>query len=133
MRLATFSLVNPLNPFNASVIGRVGVNADPQGIVRYVLTDKGPLFKSAGYLCGAPFNPAGGVLCPEAALGVPTNVSGNELPNSPELSYSMALNKDFISDSAITSLRLVHRFQAKRFGDVYNSTRASAVSRNSGM
>ncbi len=80
-------------------MSRVGVNADPQGIVRYVLTDKGPLFKSAGSLCGAPFNPAGGVPCPAAALGVPTDVSGNELPNSPELSYSMALNKDMISDN----------------------------------
>ena len=123
--IGTFSLINPLNPFNATSIDSVGVNADPQGIVRYVVTDKGALFKSAGSLCGAPFNPAGGVPCPAAALGVPTDVSGNELPNSPELSYSMALNKDIISDNAITSLRLVHRFQAKRFGDVYNSTRSS--------
>ena len=120
-----FSLIDPLNPFGASNFNSGGANADPQGIVRFLITDKGLLFKSAGYICGAPFNPAGGVLCPEAALGIPTNVSGNELPNSPELSYSMALNKDMISDNGITSFRLTHRFQAKRWGDVYNSERAS--------
>ena len=40
-----------------------------------------------------PFNPFGGVV--ESGLGTPVDVSGNKLPQSPELSYSIAMNKDF--------------------------------------
>ena len=123
--IGSFSLINPLNPFNASNFNSAGVNADPQGVVRFMITDKGVLFKSAGSLCGAPFNPAGGVPCPAGAQGIPTDVTGNELPNSPELSYSMSLNKDVISDNGVTSFRLTHRFQSERWSDVYNSERGS--------
>ena len=61
--IGDFSLVNPLNPNGATQLLSPVINADPQGIVRYAVTDAGVIFKSAGSLCLAPFNPAGGVPC----------------------------------------------------------------------
>ncbi len=52
------------------------------------------------------FNPLGGVLCPEAGLGTPVDVSGNQLPQSPEKSYSVSLNQDFNSSKGKTTARL---------------------------
>jgi outer membrane receptor protein involved in Fe transport len=47
-------------------------------------------------------------------------VSGNKLPQSPELSYSIGLNKDVIGENGSTRLRLVYRFMSEREGTVYN-------------
>ena len=118
-----FSLISPTNINGATTrIGPVA-NGDPQGIVRYGMTDKGLIFKSAGYVCTQAFNPLGGVPCPESGLGTPVNVSGNQLPQSPELSYSLSLNKDFLQSSGVTSARVTYRFQAEREGDVFNTDR----------
>ena len=73
-------------------------------------------------MCSLPFNPLGGVPCPEAGLGTPVDVSGNKLPQSPELSFSLGLNKDFSTDNGVTSARLVYRYMGEREGDVYNQT-----------
>jgi outer membrane receptor protein involved in Fe transport len=119
-----FSLISPVNINNMTAILSAPISLDPQGILRYVLTDKGPLFKSAGYVCTVAFNPLGGVLCPEAGLGTPVDVSGNQLPQSPEKSYSVSLNQDFNSSKGKTTARLTYRYQGKREGNVFNSDRS---------
>ena len=121
--IGDFALVNPLNPNGATSAGNVGINADPQGVVRYVVTDAGVIFKSAGSLCLVPFNPVGGVPC--ANTGNLTDVTGNQLPQSPELSYSLSLNQDYNTDGGVTTFRLTYRYQSERFGDVFNSERAT--------
>ena len=89
--------------------------------------------KSAGYLCmakgadiatvaGGGFNPLAGAGCPVAANLV--DISGNTLPQSPELSYSIALNHDFEMENGMLTARLVHRFQGEREGNVFNTDRA---------
>ena len=116
-------MINPLNPNGATSAGNVGNNADPQGVVRFVVTDAGVIFKSAGSLCLAPFNPVGGVPC--SNTGNLTDVTGNQLPQSPELSYSLSLNQDYNTDGGVTTFRLTYRYQSERFGDVFNSERAT--------
>ena len=89
--------------------------------------------KSAGYLCMAKgadigvvaaggFNPLAGALCPIAPNLV--DISGNTLPQSPKLSYSIALNQDFETENGMVTARLVHRFQGEREGNVFNQDRA---------
>jgi outer membrane receptor protein involved in Fe transport len=121
--IGDFALVNPLNPNGATQLLSPVINADPQGIVRYAVTDAGTIFKSAGSLCLAPFNPAGGVPCSNP--GILTDVTGNQLPQSPELSYSLSLNQDYNTDGGVTTFRLTYRYQSERFGDVFNSERAT--------
>lgn len=119
-----FSLISPVNINNATSILTDPVLVDPQGILRYVMTDKGLLFKSAGYVCTQAFNPAGGVFCPASGLGTAVDVSGNKLPQSPEESYSISLNKDFNSSKGKTTARLTYRYQSEREGNVFNSDRS---------
>ncbi len=119
-----FSLISPVNINNATAILSPAVSVDPQGILRYVLTDTGLLFKSAGYVCTQAFNPAGGVFCPASGLGTAVDVSGNKLPQSPEESYSVSLNKDFNSSKGTTTARLTYRYQSEREGNVFNSDRS---------
>jgi len=120
-----FSLIDPLNINNHTSVLAGPVNVDPQGLLRYVVTDKGTLFKSAGYMCTEAFNPLGGVPCElVGGLGTPVDVSGNQLPQSPETSYSLALNQDFNSSSGVTTARLTYRYQAEREGNVFNYERA---------
>ena len=107
--------------------GVQGLPFDPQGAVQYGYgLDAGgnvvPIFKSAGYLCAAPFNPLGGVACSVAPQQV--SISGNSLPQSPESSYSLGLNKDFLGENGVTSVRLAYRYQAEREGNVFNQDRA---------
>jgi len=89
--------------------------------------------KSAGYLCmakgadiatvaGGGFNPLQGASCPVAPETV--SIAGNTLPQSPELSYSIALNHDFVMEDGVVSARLVHRYQAEREGRVFNDARS---------
>ena len=49
--------------------------------------------------------------------------TGNKLPNSPETSYSIALNKDFPAENGMVTARLAYRFQGEREGNVFNSDR----------
>ena len=119
-----FSLISPVNINQATAILSPPVLVDAQGALRYALTDKGPLFKSAGYVCTVAFNPLGGIMCPEAGLGTAVDVSGNKLPQSPEKSYSIAINQDFNSDRGITTARLTYRYQAEREGNVFNTDRS---------
>ena len=118
--ITELSLINPVNILNATSGLGNRVNLDPLGALALTTTDKGNVFKSAGYMCTLPFNPLGGVDCPEAGLGTPVDVSGNKLPQSPELSYSVGLNKDFATTNGIVSSRLAFRFMGEREGTVYN-------------
>ena len=109
--------------------GVQGLPLDPQGAVQYGygINAAGtivPVFKSAGFLCLAPFNPLGGVSCPAAAQGSEVSISGNSLPQSPKTSYSIGYNKDFGTDNGVTSLRVAYRYQAEREGNVFNQARA---------
>ena len=63
-------------------------------------------------------------MCPEAGLGTAVDVSGNKLPQSPEKSYSIAINQDFNSDRGITTARLTYRYQAEKEGNVFNTDRS---------
>ena len=104
-----------------------GLPLDPQGAVQYgygvdAAGNVVPIFKSAGYLCAAPFNPLGGVPCGVAPNQV--DISGNSLPQSPESSYSIGFNNDFIGENGVTSVRLSYRYQAEREGNVFNQDRA---------
>jgi outer membrane receptor protein involved in Fe transport len=120
-----FSLIDPLNINNHTAVLAGPINVDPQGLLRYVVTDKGALFKSAGYMCTKAFNPLGGVPCSlVGGLGTPVDVSGNQLPQSPEASYSLALNQDFNSSNGVTTARLTYRYQSEREGNVFNYDRA---------
>ena len=80
------------------------------------------VFKSAGYLCLSPFNPLGGVACKDPVN--PVSIKGNSLPQSPKTSYGIGLNKEMLSTSGITSLRLAYRYQGEREGNVFNQDRA---------
>ena len=104
-----------------------GLPLDPQGAVQYgygvdAAGNVVPIFKSAGYLCAAPFNPLGGVPCSVAPNQV--DISGNSLPQSPESSYSIGFNNDFVGENGVTSVRLSYRYQAEREGNVFNQDRA---------
>jgi outer membrane receptor protein involved in Fe transport len=109
--------------------GVQGLPFDPQGAVQYGYGVNAagtvvPVFKSAGYLCLAPFNPLDQVDCPENAQGGTVSISGNSLPQSPESSYSIGINKDMISDNGVTKMRVAYRYQAEREGNVFNQARA---------
>ena len=107
-----------------------GVDAlpfDPAGAVAYgwgvnALGNPQLVFKSAGYLCLSPFNPLGGVACTDPVN--PVSIKGNTLPQSPKTSYGIGLNKEMLSTSGITSLRLAYRYQGEREGNVFNQDRA---------
>ena len=118
--ITALSLINPVNILNASSGLGNRVNVDALGALAITTTDLGNVFKSAGYMCSVPFNPLGGVNCPAAGLGTPVDVSGNKLPQSPELSYSLGLNKDFATSNGIVSSRLAFRYMGEREGTVYN-------------
>jgi outer membrane receptor protein involved in Fe transport len=119
-----FSTISPVNINQATAILSPPVSVDPQGILRYVLTDKGLLFKSAGYVCTLPFNPAAGVMCPSAGLGTAVDVSGNKLPQSPKKSYSIAINHDINLTNSVTTARLTYRYMSEREGNVFNTDRS---------
>ena len=55
-------------------------------------------------MCLVPFNPFAPGGCPNP--GIPVDVSGNKLPQSPELSYSIGLNQDFIGENLILKIGL---------------------------
>ena len=118
--ITKLSLINPVNIVNATSLVGNRVNVDPLGALALTTTDKGNVFKSAGYQCMVPFNPLGGVSCPDNMKGVPVDVSGNKLPQSPELSYSIGLNKDFATTNGMVTSRLAFRFMDEREGTVYN-------------
>ena len=119
-----FSLISPVNINQATAILSDPISIDSQGALRYVVTDKGPLFKSAGYVCTVAFNPLGGVLCPAEGQGTPVDVSGNELPQSPKKSYSVAINHNINMDKGVTTARLTYRYQGEREGNVFNTDRS---------
>ena len=116
-----------LCPPTAFGAGVDGLPFDPQGAVQYGYgLDAGgnivPLFKSAGYLCTAPFNPLAGVSC--AVPPVQASLEGNKVPQSPETSYSIGINQDFAMDNGIVTARLAYRYQSEREGSVFNLDRA---------
>ena len=124
--ITELSLINPVNINNATARallppalggGLVAAIPGTGGILTVGNTDAGLVYKFAGFMCLEPFNPfAGG--CPNP--GIPVDVSGNKLPQSPELSYSIGLNQDFIGENGITTARLVYRYMDEREGTVYN-------------
>jgi outer membrane receptor protein involved in Fe transport len=123
--ITNLSLINPTNINNASarallpaslgggLVQRLGQG----GVLTVGATDAGLVYKFAGYLCLEPFNPFGAGC---GNPGIPTDVSGNKLPQSPELSYSIGLNKDFMGENGTTRARLVYRYMSEREGTVYN-------------
>ena len=123
--ITNLSLINPTNINNASarallpaslgggLVQRLGEG----GVLTVGATDAGLVYKFAGYLCLEPFNPFGAGC---GNPGIPADVSGNKLPQSPELSYSIGLNKDFIAKNGTTRARLVYRYMSEREGTVYN-------------
>ena len=123
--ITNLSLINPTNINNASarallpaslgggLVQRLGEG----GVLTVGATDAGLVYKFAGYLCLEPFNPFGAGC---GNPGIPTDVSGNKLPQSPELSYSIGLNKDFMGENGTTRARLVYRYMSEREGTVYN-------------
>ena len=123
--ITNLSLINPTNINNASarallpaslgggLVQRLGQG----GVLTVGATDAGLVYKFAGYLCLEPFNPFGAGC---GNPGIPADVSCNKLPQSPELSYSIGLNKDFIAKNGTTRARLVYRYMSEREGTVYN-------------
>ena len=127
--ITDLTLINPTNINNATaranlpaflgggLVQRLG----PGGVLTVGNTDAGLVYKFAGFLCLDAFNPfapvgAGGCANP----GIPVDVSGNKLPQSPELSYSIGFNQDFIGENGITRARLAYRYMDEREGTVYN-------------
>jgi iron complex outermembrane receptor protein len=104
-----------------------GLNADGENVL---------IAKSLGSLCMATgqaqiaqmlnpetgFNPLGGRGCPIDPVLV--DLTGNKLPQSPELSYSIALNQDWETANGVVTGRVVYRFQDEREGNVFNQDRA---------
>ncbi len=124
--ITELSLINPVNINNATARallppalggGLVAAIPGTGGILTVGNTDAGLVYKFAGFMCLEPFNPFGAG-CPNP--GIPVDVSGNKLPQSPELSYSIGLNQDFIGENGITTARLVYRYMDEREGTVYN-------------
>lgn len=123
--ITNLSLINPTNINNASARamlpaelgGGLVQQLGEGGVLTVGATDAGLVYKFAGYLCLEPFNPFGAGC---GNPGIPTDVSGNKLPQSPELSYSVGLNKDFIGENGTTRARLVYRYMSEREGTVYN-------------
>ena len=87
--------------------------------------------KSFGFLCSGymtdvgailqGFNPLAGGDCPIDPLLI--NIGGNTLPQSPDISYSLALNHAFATDNGVVDARLVYRYQGEREGNVHNTDR----------
>ena len=114
--ITSLSLINPVNINNATARvplpaalggGLMLPIASTGGVLSVGATDAGLVYKFAGFMCLAPFNPfdpTGATGCKGDDLGVPVDVSGNKLPQSPELSYSIGLNKDFVGDNGICLL-----------------------------
>ena len=125
--ITSLSLINPTNIngataralLPAALGGGLSAVLDAGGTLAVGATDAGLIYKMAGFLCTVPFN-AFGAGCPTSGLGTPVDVSGNKLPQSPELSYSLGLNKDFATSNGIASARMVYRYMGEREGDVYN-------------
>ena len=123
--ITNLSLINPTNINNATsramlpdalgggLVQRLGEG----GVLTVGATDAGLVYKFAGYLCLEPFNPFGAGC---GNPGIPVDVSGNKLPQSPELSYSIGLNKDFVGVNGNTRARIVYRYMSEREGTVYN-------------
>jgi outer membrane receptor protein involved in Fe transport len=123
--ITNLSLINPTNINNATsramlpdalgggLVQRLGEG----GILTVGATDAGLVYKFAGYLCLEPFNPFGAGC---GNPGIPVDVSGNKLPQSPELSYSIGLNKDFVGENGNARARIVYRYMSEREGTVYN-------------
>ena len=130
--ITNLSLINPVNinnataraPLPASLGGGLMLPiASTGGVLSVGATDAGLVYKFAGFMCLAPFNPfdtTGAAVCKGDNLGVPVDVSGNKLPQSPELSYSIGLNKDFVGDNGITTARIAYRYMDEREGTVFN-------------
>ena len=114
------------DPTSSVMVG----TADGAGILNYGygLTADGDvvtMFKSAGTLCLAPFNPlATNPPAPCTDYGPNYSVKGNTLPNSPKLSYSIGVNKDFVMESGILTGRLAYRYQDEREGNAFNDPRS---------
>jgi outer membrane receptor protein involved in Fe transport len=123
--ITKLSLINPTNinnatsraPLPAILGGGLVQQLGPGGVLTVGATDAGLVYKFAGYLCLEAFNPFGAG-CPNP--GIPVDVSGNKLPQSPELSYSIGLNQDFIGENGTTRARLAYRYMSEREGTVYN-------------
>ena len=123
--ITNLSLVNPTNINNATsrtmlpaaLGGGLVQQLGQGGVLTVGATDAGLVYKFAGYLCLEPFNPFGAGC---GNPGIPVDVSGNKLPQSPELSYSIGLNKDFIGENGNTRARIVYRYMSEREGTVYN-------------
>jgi outer membrane receptor protein involved in Fe transport len=123
--ITNLSLINPTNINNATsramlpdvlgggLVQRLGEG----GVLTVGATDTGLVYKFAGYLCLEPFNPFGAGC---GNPGIPVDVSGNKLPQSPELSYSIGLNKDFVGENGNARARIVYRYMSEREGTVYN-------------
>ena len=123
--ITSLSLINPTNINNATsrtmlpaaLGGGLVQQLGQGGVLTVGATDAGLVYKFAGYLCLEPFNPFGAGC---GNPGIPVDVSGNKLPQSPELSYSIGLNKDFIGENGNTRARIVYRYMSEREGTVYN-------------
>ena len=123
--ITNLSLINPTNINNATsrtmlpaaLGGGLVQQLGQGGVLTVGATDAGLVYKFAGYLCLEPFNPFGAGC---GNPGIPVDVSGNKLPQSPELSYSIGLNKDFIGENGNTRARIVYRYMSEREGTVYN-------------
>jgi hypothetical protein len=133
--LPTSAAANPANgvfqalPLDAAGIATYGwgLNANGEQVL---------IAKSLGSLCMATgqaqiaqmlnpetgFNPLGGNPCPIDPVLV--DLTGNKLPQSPELSYSIALNQDWETANGVVTGRVVYRFQDEREGNVFNQDRA---------
>ena len=127
--ITDLTLINPVNINNATsrallppaLGGGLVASLGDGGLLTVGNTDAGLVYKFAGFMCLDPFNPfapvgAGGCANP----GIPVDVSGNKLPQSPELSYSIGLNQDFTGENGTTTARLVYRYMDEREGTVYN-------------
>lgn len=121
-------LVDPLNINNATmripspVTGNMAdVVPGTQGLMNIGWTDKGPIFKFAGYACNSPFfNPLGG---PEdqCTNAMPQDVGGNTLPGAPGTSYNLAVTKSVFTSSGVYDFRVQHSYMGEREADIYNS------------
>ena len=121
-------LVDPLNIIGATqripspLTGNMAdIVPGSSGLMQVGFTDAGPIYKFAGYSCTTPlFNPLGGVFCPDSAI-TPTDVSGNTMPASPELSYNIGLSKDFNTAGGIYTLRYQYSWMDERYSDIFNN------------
>jgi outer membrane receptor protein involved in Fe transport len=120
-------IVDYLNPgaWTGAYGGYRAVDENGLGLMYMATGSNGvTVFKSAGFSCLTPnFNPLLGVDCPTGFEGVEQNVKGNKLPGTPELSYSLSLNKTFTSSMGTFDFRLTHRFQDSFAGDAFNTER----------